>query len=247
MSERFDERLLRYLEGRATTEEREALEQEMAASPQLAAELEDARRGLEALRGLAASPGGVAPPLADGALREAKGEPARAARDVGPWIRRAATVAALFLLPASGWYARGWIAPPGDTAGAPPIPGVVAPVPDPGLQQFLLLFTGSWENMEALTPDERLARQEEYAMWLGDLEAEGRYITGSELNADPGVFLTSAGMGVTAFEPDVPPEEIIVGFVFIRAENAEEARRIAEACPHVRYGSGVLVKGAMPM
>jgi len=224
--------------------EREQLERELAASPSLAAELEEAGRGLVALRALAAMPAAPVPALADSTLqRVGSRDVYRQSERAG--LRRAATIAALLLLPASGWFARGLVSPPGVNPGAPPIPGVVTPpVTNPAMQEYLLLFTGSWENIESLTPQERLQRQEEYMMWVTDLEAEGRYVAGGELEGDPGVFLTNAGMGVSAFVPDLAPEDIVVGFVYIRAESPEEARRIAEACPHVRYGSGVLLKSS---
>lgn len=256
MNDRFDERLLAYVEGRASAMEREQLEEELASSPSLAAELEEARRGLDALRQLAATHDGPVPPLAADTLRRIDADGLRGADPIRrggsgqrAGLRRAAVIAALFLLPASGWFARGWVAPPAGDPGAPPIPGVVTPpVTNPGMQEYLLLFTGSWDDMESLAPQERLQRQEEYMMWLGDLETEGRVVAGGELSGDPGVFLTNAGMGVSAFEPDMAPEEIIVGFVYIRAESPEEALQIAEECPHVRYGAGVLLKGSgMPM
>jgi hypothetical protein len=253
VTDRFDERLLAYVEGRASAMEREQLEQELATTPSLAAEMEQARRGLAALRALAATPDTPVPPIADSAWRrvDAEGTGGASTREADrrAGLRRAATIAALFLLPASGWFARGLVAPPQADLEAPPIPGVVTPpVINPAMQEYLLLFTGSWENLESLTPQERLQRQEEYMMWIADLEADDRYVAGGELGGDPGVFLTNAGMGVSAFVPDLAPEDIVVGFVYIRAESPEEARRIAEECPHVRYGSGVLLKGGgMPM
>lgn len=253
MSDRFDERLLEYIEGRVSGEERDQIEREIEGSPSLAAELEQARRGLEALRGLGSTETSPAPPLAAAAwesLRTAGDVPetpttaARPPRVFPPGLRRAATIAALLLLPASGWFARGLVAPPGST-GQLPIPGVATPaVPNVEMQQYLLLFTGPWSDMETLSPQERIERQEAYMTWVGWLEQEGRYVAGAELGGDPGIFMASSGMGVTEFMPDVPTEDYIVGFVYFRAENAEEARRIAAECPHVRYGSGVLLKGA---
>jgi hypothetical protein len=245
----FDERLLRYLEGRATEEERAELERTLTASPRLRAELDEARKGLAAIRGLAGDLDTAVPPLAERSWRRATGSE-RAARSRGPrgpW-RRAAAIAALFLLPASGWFARGFVEPQG--ARLPPldprITGSARVAPNPQLGQYLLLFTGAWPDMSAMSPDQRFERQEAYMTWLGELERAGVLVTGSELGTEPGLFLTSAGMGVAEFVPDLPPEEVVVGYVVIRAENEEEARRIASECPHVRYGSGVLLKGGGP-
>jgi len=246
VNDRFDERLLRYVEGRASAAEAAEIERELASSPRLAAEVEEARRGLAAMRDLAAAPGGPVPPLAEGTLDRLGAS--RAGRQSHVAWKRAAVIAALLLLPASGWYARGWLAPP-PAAEGPPIPGAATSpaVQNPQMEPYLLLFTGAWPDMEELDPQERLARREAYMSWVEWLDENGRLVTGSELGGDPGVFLTSGGMGISEFEPDVPPEEVIVGFVYFRAESPEEAREIASRCPHVRYGSGVLLKHGVGM
>lgn len=246
MNDRFDERLLRYVEGRTPAAESAEIERELAASPRLAAEVEEARRGLAAVRDLAAAPTGPVPPLAEGTLDRLGAS--RAARPARAAWKRAAVIAALLLLPASGWYARGWLAPP-TPAGRPPIPGVATSptVPNPRMEPYLLLFTGEWPDIERLDPQERLERREAYMSWVEWLDENGRLVAGSELGGDPGIFLTSGGMGISEFEPDVPPGEIIVGFVYFRAESPEEAREIASRCPHVRYGSGVLLKHGLGM
>jgi len=248
VNDRTDDRLLRYLEGRATAEEREEVERELAVSPTLKSELEDARRGLEAIRGLARSPGAAVPPLADAARAtiSAQRDAARRA-DRRRMFRRAATIAAFLLLPAGGWFARGLMAPPLATLPGPSPESVAPPatLPNPQLRPYFLLFEGVWPDRERLEPPDEMQRTEAYMSWFDGLEAQGRLVTGYELGGAPGVLLARGPLGgVTETTPDTPPSESLVGFIVIRASSEEEARRIAAESPHLRYGGSVLVKAA---
>lgn len=249
MSDRFDERLLRYLEGRSTAEERADVERELAASPALEMELEEARRGLEAMRTLAGAPEADVPPIAAGTWTRITGEeaaPGRRGRG-GALLRRAAAIAALLLLPASGWFARGLVAPPlAPLPGpGPDIVGPTATIPNPQLRPYILFFEGAWPDGDDIEPQERMARNEAYMSWVEELESEDALESGYELGASPGIQFTRGPLGgVTESVPDVPPAERIVGVVVIRAGSEEEARRIAAGSPHVRYGAGVLLKAA---
>lgn len=248
MSDRFDERLLRYLEGRASEEERAEVERRLAASSSLESEMEEARRGLEAVRSLAGAPAAEVPPLADRARARLAGErDTRKRADRRTLLRRAATIAALVLLPASGWFARGLVAPPLATLPGPG-PGVVGPaagVPDPQLRPYVILFEGVWPDQEEIEPQERMYRNERYMAWIGELESEGLLESGYELGWSAGFEFARGPLGgVTESVPDVPLDERLVGLLIIRAASEEEARRIAAGSPHVRYGGSVLLKAA---
>lgn len=246
MSDRFDERLLRVVEGLATEEERAEVERRLAASASLKAEMEEARRGLEAVRSLAAAPEAEVPPVADLTRARLAGEHAarkRAGRRT--LLRRAAMIAALVLLPASGWFARGLLAPPLATlrGPGPDVVGPTAAVPNPQLRPYVILFEGVWPDQEEIEPQERMYRNERYMAWIGELESEGLLESGYELGWSAGVRFASGPLGgVTESVPDVPLDERLVGLLVIRAASEEEARRIAAGSPHVRYGGSVLLK-----
>lgn len=248
MSDRFDERLLRVLEGRASDDERAEVERQLAASSTLRAEMEEARRGLEAMRRLADAPPAEVPPVADAAWSRIAGERAgRTDAHRRRLLRRAAVIAALFLLPASGWFARGLLAPPLATlpGPGPDVVGPAAGVPDPRLRPYVLFFEGVWPDQEHIEPQERMDRNEQYMSWIGDLESEGLLESGYELGWSEGIQFTRGPLGgVTESVPDVPPDERLVGLLVIRASTEEQARRIAAESPHVRYGGSVLLKAA---
>lgn len=255
MSERREESILRYLEGRADDEERKRLEREMAASPPLRAEVERVRAGLDAMRRLAEAPAEV-PSLAAPVLSRLESDPLGRApsgrplpRSASPW-RLAASIAALLLLPAAGWVARGAVEGSGGQApaGVEATPGSVAPGVAPGAgvpgREWLLLLVGAWPDAETVTVEEEIMRVQSYMTWIEALRAEERYVVGHQLGTDPGLYLTRTGMEISEFRPELAAEEVVVGFVLIRAESEEEARRIARACPHVEYGGTVIVRPA---
>jgi len=248
VSDRFDERLLRVLEGRASDEERAEVERRLAASTTLKAEMEEARRGLEAMRRLAGEATDEIPPLADATwsriAREGTHRPGAGRRRL---LRRAAMIAALVLLPASGWFARGLMAPPLATLPGPGPDTVTPPAtfPDPRLRPFVLLFEGTWPDGDRLEPWEELERGEVYASWFEELEAEGRLATAYELGAAPAVRVARGPLGgVTETVLDTPPDRRLVGLIVIRAVSEQEARQIAAESPHLRFGGSVLLKPA---
>jgi len=246
VSDRFDERLLRYLEGRASEDEAREVERRLAASPALEAEMEEARRGLEAVRRLAGSAEAEVPPLAGAAWsRIAGGGGSRSGAHRRALLRRAAVIAALLLLPASGWFARGLVAPPLATLPGPSPDGVgpAGAPPDPQLRPYVILFEGVWPDGERLEPWEEMERSEVYMSWFEGLETRGQLVSGYELTAAPEVRFRRGPLGsVTETVPETAPADRLVGLIVIRAASEEEARRIAAGSPHIRYGGAVLLK-----
>lgn len=250
MSEQMEARILRYLEGQASPEEREVLERELSASPRLRKDLEEARRGLSAMQILSQP---VPPPavgLADETLSELRGRPAGGS-PARRWLRRAAAIALLLLLPASGWVARGMVE--GRPNSGPPLPsprttpgGIADTSPIADGRVYMLLFLGSWPDEAELTPQERAEREASYGGWMTELEARGNITGGGEFGPAPGLMVTNGTMGVNIFEPAVAPEDRIVGFLILRAADEEEARELAAGSPHLQYGGSHLLKPINP-
>jgi len=76
---------------------------------------------------------------------------------------------------------------------------------------------------------------EEYSAWARSLGAA--FELGEKL-ADESIVL---GGTPTAEEGDV-----VAGFFVLRAANVAEARRLAQSCPHLRYGGRIVVRPIVP-
>lgn len=96
------------------------------------------------------------------------------------------------------------------------------------MQEFLLILKG--DGMSHLSPDELQKLFSEYKSWvsnLGDL-----YISGQRLENN-GALLTKPHDEIITDGPFLESKEIIAGYFLIRAENQDEANKIAQSSPHL--------------
>jgi len=94
--------------------------------------------------------------------------------------------------------------------------------------EFVLLLYGGEPSGSADT------RVSEYAAWASRIRNEGRRVSGERL----------AEASWTVGAP--PADQPLRGFFIIQARNDEDARALAEAHPHVRYGGGIVVRPVAP-
>ena len=107
------------------------------------------------------------------------------------------------------------------------------PEPDPARPRFVLLLHGGPAGLSA---DQEAAVVEEYRGWAVSLRREGRFVTGERLSETAAV---------------VPPVELsdaagVRGYFVISAANLDDAKAVAEACPHARRGGHIVVRPIDP-
>jgi hypothetical protein len=97
---------------------------------------------------------------------------------------------------------------------------------------FILLLRGASESLAS--EPQRVA---EYRAWAQHLRAQGFGIAGTKLGT------TGETMRPDGVAPYAAQEGSgIAGFFLIRARNLEEARHIAQTCPHLRRGGQIEVR-----
>ena len=83
----------------------------------------------------------------------------------------------------------------------------------------------------------------EYMEWADRLRERGQLKGGNKLTDDAGRILrTQSGRLCTTDGPYAESKEIVGGFFVISAGDYAEACRIAESCPHLKYGSYIEVR-----
>ena len=90
--------------------------------------------------------------------------------------------------------------------------------------EFALLIYGGEPSG---SPDDRVG---EYAAWAAKIRGEGRRISGERLSDE--------SWSIGAASANLP----LRGFFIVQARDDEEARRLAQEHPHVRYGGGIVVR-----
>ena len=91
-------------------------------------------------------------------------------------------------------------------------------------REFALLLYG---GEPSAAPDDHVT---EYAAWASKIRGEGRRVSGEKLADD--------SWAIGAASANLP----LRGFFIVQAQDDEDARRLAQAHPHVRYGGGIVVR-----
>jgi hypothetical protein len=93
--------------------------------------------------------------------------------------------------------------------------------------------------LPALSSEQAAAMTRDYTGW----RAEGRLKGGQKLTNDGGRVITSeAGRLVVTDGPYAESKELLAGFFVIGAQDFAEACRVAEGCPHLKYGGDIEVR-----
>ena len=84
----------------------------------------------------------------------------------------------------------------------------------------------------------------DYGGWADRLRGEGRLKGGQKLTNDAGRVMRSAAGGrvVVTDGPYAESKELLGGFFVVTAKDYDEACRLAESCPHLRYGQRIEVR-----
>ncbi|HEV7996380.1 MAG TPA: YciI family protein [Stellaceae bacterium] len=107
------------------------------------------------------------------------------------------------------------------------------------MPDFLLLLHRPAGPPPALSADAAAAMTKDYTGWCAD----GRRKGGEKLTNDAGrVVRPAAGRPVVTDGPYAESKELLGGFYLIAAADYGEACRIAESCPHLKYGGGIEIR-----
>ncbi len=102
------------------------------------------------------------------------------------------------------------------------------------MNQYLLLLHETPAAYAGITPAEMGAIIERYAAWARGLGERDLLGPSQKLTDDGGLHLRRQGAGTLATDgPFAEAKDLVGGFFTIHAPNRDEARRIAETCPHL--------------
>ncbi len=112
------------------------------------------------------------------------------------------------------------------------------------MSSFLLLLHRPTGRPRA-SPDPTVYTEisREYMAWADRMRAQGHLKAGNKLTDDTGKIMRTAGERVSTTDgPYAESKEIVGGFFMISARDYAEACRLAETCPHLKYGSHIEVR-----
>ena len=83
----------------------------------------------------------------------------------------------------------------------------------------------------------------EYMDWADRMRAQGTLKGGSKLTDDFGKILRGNGsQAATTDGPYAESREVVGGYFLLAAADYAEACRLAQTCPHLKYGSSIEVR-----
>ena len=116
------------------------------------------------------------------------------------------------------------------------------------MASFLLLLHAPTEGPANVDPEVLTRRTREYMDWADRMRSEGRLKGANRLTKDAGKILRgNGGRPVTTDGPYAESREIVGGYFMLSANDYAEACRLAESCPHVKYGSYIEVRQVMEL
>jgi hypothetical protein len=108
------------------------------------------------------------------------------------------------------------------------------------MPNFILLLHQNLDRPRPSSPDEMMSITKEYMAWADKMRGEGRLKGGDKLTDDAGKILHAKGGRLAVTDgPYAEGKEIVGGYFTIAAQDYEEACRLAESCPHIKFGGRI--------
>lgn len=111
------------------------------------------------------------------------------------------------------------------------------------MSSFMLLLHRP-SNRPRVSPDPAVYTQvtREYMAWADRMRELGHLKGGSKLTDDTGKIMRGGERVSTTDGPYPESKEIVGGYFLLSARDYAEACRLAETCPHLKYGSHIEVR-----
>ena len=110
-----------------------------------------------------------------------------------------------------------------------------------GAPEFMLVLRSAPGRSEPRSAEETARRVREYGDWAGQLRRQGVRVDGEKLASEARFLRGPAGARGPVPET-LSAAETIAGYFLIEARDYEQAVRLAEGCPHLKYGGTIEVR-----
>lgn len=108
--------------------------------------------------------------------------------------------------------------------------------------EFMLVLRSASEQSQALSSEEVKERVREYGNWAGQLRQQGMRVDGERLRREARILRRTDERALTTENRSDTSTETIAGYFLIEARDYEQAVKIAEGCPHLKYGGIIEVR-----
>ncbi|HEX7177692.1 MAG TPA: hypothetical protein VF240_20705 [Pyrinomonadaceae bacterium] len=120
--------------------------------------------------------------------------------------------------------------------------GAGAPERKTGVGEFMLVLRSAAGQSQPDAPDEVRRRVGEYGKWAGRLRQQGVRVDGEKLRREARILRAADGSAAVSEERSEASQDAIAGYFLIEAQNYEQAVKVAEGCPHLKYGGTIEIR-----
>ena len=111
-----------------------------------------------------------------------------------------------------------------------------------GAGEFMLVLRSAAGQSPAPAPEEVRQRVGEYSEWAGRLRRQGVRVGGERLRREARILRGADGGVAVSEESSEASQDAIAGYFLIEARSYEQAVKVAEGCPHLKYGGTIEVR-----
>lgn len=108
--------------------------------------------------------------------------------------------------------------------------------------EFMLVLRSAPEQTQPRSPGEVMERVREYGDWAGRLRQQGVRVDGEKLGREARILRAAGGSAAVSENRSEAGPDAIAGYFLIEAQGYEQAVKVAEGCPHLKYGGTIEVR-----
>ena len=113
------------------------------------------------------------------------------------------------------------------------------------MKEFMMIFRNEKSDGSKMPSEEQMQLiMSEWQSWIKGIAANGKFSGTNRLYPEgrtlkPGNIVTDG--------PYAEVKEMIGGYLIVKADSLDEAVKMAESCPNIKYGGNVEVRTVMPI
>lgn len=112
------------------------------------------------------------------------------------------------------------------------------------MKEFMMIFRNDYNPSFKPSPEQMQASIKQWQDWMGGIAAQGKFIGTNRLGSEGKVLKPNS---VISDGPYAEVKEIVGGYLIVKANDMNEALKLAEGCPILSIGGHVEVRDVIPM
>lgn len=112
------------------------------------------------------------------------------------------------------------------------------------MTEFMMIFRNEYNPSFKPSPEQMQASIKQWQDWIGGIAAQGKFVSTNRLGFEGKTLKPN---NVIADGPYAEVKEIVGGYILVKANDIDEAMKLAEGCPILNIGGHVEVRNVMTM